>query len=239
MVFVDLETTGSTGTVDRITEIGIVEIHEDGEVREWSSLVNPQTSIPGFIQSLTGITNDMVAGAPTFAELADEVLSRLHGRLFVAHNARFDYGFLKSEFKRLGLDFKAPVLCTVKLSRRLFPQHSKGVYKGWADDALMAFVTHALKDAEDGGVELKCHPSREADIFSSAPDRLWGLLGKVRTPTMVLHAEKTFPFVTESVARWQAINEAVQALQVPGGHCFMQEQPEMAAQQVRAFLLPG
>lgn len=125
MVFVDLETTGSTGTVDRITEIGIVEIDEDGEVREWSSLVNPQTSIPSFIQSLTGITNDMVAHAPTFAELADEVLSRLHGRLFVAHNARFDYGFLKHEFKRLELDFKAPVLCTVKLSRKLFPQFSK------------------------------------------------------------------------------------------------------------------
>lgn len=125
MVFVDLETTGSTATVDRITEIGIVEILEDGEVREWSSLVNPQTSISGFIQSLTGITNEMVAQAPTFAELADEVLERLHGRLFVAHNARFDYGFLKGEFKRLGLDFKAPVLCTVKLSRKLFPQFSK------------------------------------------------------------------------------------------------------------------
>lgn len=125
MVFVDLETTGSTGTVDRITEIGIVEINEEGEVREWSSLVNPQTSIPSFIQSLTGITNEMVADAPRFAELADEVLSRLHGRLFVAHNARFDYGFLKNEFKRLDLDFKAPVLCTVKLSRKLFPQYSK------------------------------------------------------------------------------------------------------------------
>ncbi|MBI2733364.1 MAG: alpha/beta hydrolase [Aquabacterium sp.] len=116
--------------------------------------------------------------------------------------------------------------------------HGKGVYKGWADEALMAFVTHALKDAHDGGVELKCRPSREADIFSSAPERLWGLLAKVRTPTMVLYAEHTFPFVTESVARWQAINSAVHAQQVPGGHCFMQEQPDMAARQVRAFLLP-
>lgn len=125
MAFVDLETTGSTATIDRITEIGIVEVNEEGEVREWASLVNPQTTIPGFIQGLTGITDAMVASAPTFAELADEVLSRLHGHLFVAHNARFDYGFLKNEFKRLGLDFKAPVLCTVKLSRRLFPQHTK------------------------------------------------------------------------------------------------------------------
>lgn len=125
MVFVDLETTGATGTVDRITEIGIVEVNEEGEVREWSSLVNPLTPIPAFIQGLTGITDDMVVDAPTFAQLADEVLSRLHGRLFVAHNARFDYGFLKNEFKRLGLDFKAPVLCTVKLSRQLFPQFAK------------------------------------------------------------------------------------------------------------------
>jgi DNA polymerase-3 subunit epsilon len=125
MVFVDLETTGSTGTVDRITEIGIVEVNEEGEMRDWSSLVNPQTPISGFIQSLTGITDEMVADAPTFAQLADEVLARLHGRLFVAHNARFDYGFLKGEFKRLGLDFKAPVLCTVKLSRKLYPQYTK------------------------------------------------------------------------------------------------------------------
>jgi DNA polymerase-3 subunit epsilon len=125
MVFVDLETTGSTATVDRITEIGIVEVNEEGEMREWSSLVNPQTPISGFIQSLTGITDEMVADAPTFAQLADEVLARLHGRLFVAHNARFDYGFLKGEFKRLGLDFKAPVLCTVKLSRKLYPQYTK------------------------------------------------------------------------------------------------------------------
>ncbi len=125
MVFVDLETTGATGTIDRITEIGIVEVNEDGEVREWSSLVNPQTPISGFIQGLTGITDAMVAQAPTFAELAEDVLMRLHGRLFVAHNARFDHGFLKNEFKRLGLDFKVPVLCTVKLSRKLFPQYTK------------------------------------------------------------------------------------------------------------------
>ena len=80
MVFVDLETTGATGTVDRITDIGIVEVNEEGEVREWSSLVNPQTSIPPFIQNLTGISDAMVAEAPTFEELAEEVLMRLHGR---------------------------------------------------------------------------------------------------------------------------------------------------------------
>jgi len=124
LAFVDLETTGATATADRITEIGIVEVDEDG-VREWSCLVNPGTPISGFIESLTGISNAMVADAPPFEDVADEVRERLAGRLFIAHNARFDYGFLKNEFKRAGQDFRATVLCTVKLSRKLFPQHAR------------------------------------------------------------------------------------------------------------------
>ena len=124
MVFVDLETTGGNATMDRITEIGIVELHADG-TSEWSSLVNPQARIPPFIERLTGISNAMVEDAPAFEDLAATVLQRLQGRLFVAHNARFDYGFLKNEFKRVGIDFRASVLCTVRLSRKLFPQFSR------------------------------------------------------------------------------------------------------------------
>jgi DNA polymerase-3 subunit epsilon len=120
LAFVDLETTGGAATTDRITEVGIIEVDEDG-VREWSSLVNPEVPIPPFIQSLTGITNDMVAGAPTFAELADDIHARLVDRVFIAHNARFDHGFLKNEFRRTGHEFRPPVLCTVRLSRKLFP----------------------------------------------------------------------------------------------------------------------
>ena len=124
LAFVDLETTGATATADRITEIGIIEVDAEG-VREWSTLVNPGTPISSFIESLTGINNAMVADAPPFENVADEVLERLAGRLFIAHNARFDYGFLKNEFKRTGHDFRATVLCTVKLSRKLFPQHAR------------------------------------------------------------------------------------------------------------------
>jgi len=124
LAFVDLETTGATVTADRITEIGVVEVDADG-VREWSQLVNPGTRIPEFIERLTGISNEMVANAPPFAEVAEALLERLRGRLFIAHNARFDYGFLKNEFRRLDMDFRATVLCTVKLSRRLFPQHHR------------------------------------------------------------------------------------------------------------------
>ena len=124
LAFVDLETTGANPLRDRITEIGLVLVH-NGQVESWSSLVNPGMPIPPFIQQLTGIDDAMVAGAPAFTELAQQVLAKLEGRLFIAHNARFDYGFLKSEFKRLGIHFRARVLCTVQLSKKLYPLEHK------------------------------------------------------------------------------------------------------------------
>jgi DNA polymerase-3 subunit epsilon len=124
LVFVDLETSGANFANDRVIEIGVVIVDQDG-AREWSSLVNPETPVSSFITGLTGITTAMVATAPTFAQLAETILDKLRGRLFIAHNARFDYGFLKREFARLGMDFRAPSLCTVKLSRKLFPVHHR------------------------------------------------------------------------------------------------------------------
>jgi DNA polymerase-3 subunit epsilon len=124
-VYVDLETTGATATHDRITEIGIIEVNRGRVISEWSTLVNPGMRIPPMIQALTGITNEMVALAPAFDDIQREVLQRLEGKLFIAHNARFDYGFLKNEFRRCGVSFSARVLCTVKLSRKLYPQHAR------------------------------------------------------------------------------------------------------------------
>ena len=124
LIFVDLETTGANFANDRIIEIGFVEVDQNG-VHEWSSLVNPDQPVSDFITVLTGINTAMVASAPSFAQLAPIVLEKLRGRLFIAHNARFDYTFLKREFKRLGIDFRAPNLCTVKLSRKLFPEHHR------------------------------------------------------------------------------------------------------------------
>jgi len=121
IAFVDLETTGTAAGADRVTEVGIVRIDDGARVSEWSSLVNPECSIPAAIQALTGISNAMVAAAPTFRQIADDVAAQVGGAVFVAHNARFDYGFLKHEFARLGRSFTAKVLCTVKLSRRLYP----------------------------------------------------------------------------------------------------------------------
>lgn len=119
---VDLETTGGNALYHRVIEVGIVVMHGGEVVEEWNSLVNPGCRIPAGIEQFTGISNGMVADAPSFADLQREVLDRLEGRLFVAHNARFDYGFLRNEFRRAGSRFRAPVLCTVRLSRRVDPE---------------------------------------------------------------------------------------------------------------------
>lgn len=125
LVFLDLETTGASPSFDRITEIGLVEVDRGEFVGEWSTLVNPGRGIPTNIQQLTGITDAMVASAPPFSELATALHRRLEGKVLVAHNARFDHGFLSSEFRRTGMRYQPEILCTVKLSRKLFPQHPR------------------------------------------------------------------------------------------------------------------
>ncbi|HUN67219.1 MAG TPA: exonuclease domain-containing protein [Burkholderiales bacterium] len=125
LAIVDVETTGAHPAWDRVTEVAVVEVAGGEVVSEWSTLVNPGTRIPPAIQALTGITDAMVADAPAFEALAPGLYERLDGRVFVAHNARFDYGFLRHEFERAGLRFQARTLCTVKLSRRLYPGHAR------------------------------------------------------------------------------------------------------------------
>ncbi len=125
LAFVDLETTGTHPAHDRVIEVGVVLLDPDGTVREWNRLVDPGASVPPFIQKLTGITDAMLADAPPFSQVADELEGLLEGRVFVAHNARFDYGFLREEFARLGRRFQRRPLCTVKLSRKLFPGHAR------------------------------------------------------------------------------------------------------------------
>jgi len=125
LVCVDLETTGGSALRHRIIEIGVVERDADGVVREWSTLVHPGVRIPNAIVSFTGITDEMVADAPRFDDVYRELLARLAGRIFVAHNARFDYGFIRAELARLGIRYRSKMLCTVKLSRRLFPTYPR------------------------------------------------------------------------------------------------------------------
>jgi len=119
----DIETTGGSPKTERITEIAIY--FHDGEkvVDEWSTLLNPEKTIPYFITGLTGITNEMVATAPRFYEIAKELVERTENHTIVGHNVKFDYSFIKSEFKNLGFEFDRPTLCTIKLSRKIIPGH--------------------------------------------------------------------------------------------------------------------
>ncbi|PIT54235.1 3'-5' exonuclease family protein [Snodgrassella communis] len=125
LAFVDIKTTGGRTTSDRITEIAVVytEVGQQ-QPQVFHTLLNPNTSIPPFIQALTGISNQMVEQAPHFNdEIADQLSAIFKGRIFAAHNVRFDYGFIKAAFKRLGRTFNPQQLCTVKLSRQLYPEH--------------------------------------------------------------------------------------------------------------------
>ncbi|PSR03263.1 MAG: DNA polymerase III subunit epsilon [Bacteroidetes bacterium SW_11_45_7] len=126
---VDLETTGGSPKIARIIEIAIIVHNGRQVIEEFSTLVNPGQPIPPFIQGMTGISNDMVEEAPTFEEIHDKILSLTEGKIFVAHNVRFDYGMLRNEFKRMGMRFQRQQLCTVRLSRRFYPHlnsHSLG-----------------------------------------------------------------------------------------------------------------
>ena len=118
---VDVETTGGAGLLNRITEIGIVLLDGLREVGTFHSLVDPCTPITPYVRNLTGITDEMVRGKPQFSELADNLSHLFDGRIFVAHNVQFDCRMVSSEFKRAGIKFDPPRLCTVKLSRRVFP----------------------------------------------------------------------------------------------------------------------
>ncbi|MDC6352358.1 exonuclease domain-containing protein [Zeaxanthinibacter sp. PT1] len=121
---IDIETTGNGIRGNRITEISIFR-HNGQEITEkFTSLVNPQCPIPAFITGLTGIDNDMVRNAPTLQEIVPQIQEITKDSIFVAHSVNFDYYVIKNEFKDLGLDFTRKRLCTVRLSRKIFPGYS-------------------------------------------------------------------------------------------------------------------
>jgi len=152
---VDIETTGSTPQSAGITEIAIV-IHNGVEVTgKYVTLINPRHKIPPFIVNMTGISDEMVAAAPLFEDVAPQIYNLLNGRVFVAHNVSFDYSFVHYLLGRSGFQWSAPKLCTIKLSRRVFPGLVKyglgsltrdlgikieGRHRAWGDAAATAQV---------------------------------------------------------------------------------------------------
>lgn len=123
MVVVDVETTGGSPSANRIIEIGVIRLSADRPAQRYQSVVNPGCPVPSFIRQLTGISVAETDAAPAFEEIAPRLTELLKDAVFVAHNARFDYGFVKQELTRLGLPFTARTLCSARLSRALYPQH--------------------------------------------------------------------------------------------------------------------
>ena len=150
-VLLDLETTGIDPVAHRITEIALIRVDDGVVSTRWESLVNPGQPIPFFIQRLTGITDAMVRDAPDFQQLWPELVPLLDGAVLVAHNVRFDHGFLKNAVARSGATLCMDTLCTVRLSRRLYPRAT-----GHGLDAIMRRhgLSTAARHRAAGDVEL-------------------------------------------------------------------------------------
>ena len=209
LALLDVETTGADPRRDRITEVGVLLVDDGALIQEWSTLVNPGRHIPSGIQSLTGITGAMVEHAPRFEDVAMDLAARINGRLLVAHNARFDYAFLRNEFRRAALPYRSEVLCTVRLSRALFPGHAKhnldtlverfalacdGRHRALADARLLlqllrAMALHAAPDrlAECVAQVMqapRAPPGVDPDLLDDIPDApgIYQLFGESGTP---------------------------------------------------------
>lgn len=123
LAIIDVETTGMSAIRNRIIEIAIIRVEKNKIVDKFTSLVNPEVSLPYFITNLTGITEDELDRAPVFGQMKKKVNKLLKDAIFVAHNVWFDYSFIQNEMERVNLSFNAPRCCTVRLSRRLYPEH--------------------------------------------------------------------------------------------------------------------
>lgn len=172
--FVDLETSGSNPIYDRIIEIGILRVENNRIVKKFKTLVNPESHVPPFIANMTGIDVKELEGAPTFYQIKDEVQEILADTVFVAHNVRFDYSFIRHEFKRHRIDYSSRHFCTVKLFRSLYPE-----------------LPHHDLDAVISHFNLKCESRHRA--FDDAKV-LWDfykkLQKKVEPETLLSHIQK-------------------------------------------------
>jgi DNA polymerase-3 subunit epsilon len=167
---VDIETTGGRRKEHRITEIAIINVDHGVVTERFESLVNPERSIPSYIEKLTGIHNDMVLAAPKFYQLAKKIVTLTEGRILVGHNVFFDYHFLRHEFSELGFTFKRPTLCTVRLARQLLPGHeSYSLGKLCSDLGIAIENRHrAMGDAQGCFEVLKVLSQKQPSVETSA-----------------------------------------------------------------------
>jgi DNA polymerase-3 subunit epsilon len=152
---VDLETTGGHKDLNRIMEVGIVLMDGSDIVDTYHALVDPGHPITPFVRELTGISDEMVQGQPQFASIAEHVAELMDDRIFVAHNVQFDCKFMTTELKRCCIKFNPPRLCTVKLSRRVFPgQPSYSLHKLTESLGLPDFNHHRALDDTMAAAEI-------------------------------------------------------------------------------------
>lgn len=120
---IDVEATGGNAKTDRLTEIAIFLYDGRKVIDKFTSLINPERPIPPYVQKLTGISNEMASKAPLFKDICGKIMEMTKNSFFVAHDCKFDYDFIKAEFKKCGYhNFKMPRLCTLNLSQLLFPE---------------------------------------------------------------------------------------------------------------------
>ncbi|MEM9314360.1 MAG: exonuclease domain-containing protein [Pseudomonadota bacterium] len=174
-VVVDVETTGGRGEQHRVTEIGAVKVIDGEIVGRFQTLLNPQRTIPPGITRLTGITPDMVADAPVFADVADTFAAFLDGAIFAAHNVEFDYRFIGQEFRRLGRPFKMPKLCTCASMRKLYPGHRSYSLAALTATYDIPLDTHhrALCDAEAAAHLLLMINEKRLEALGSPASTAW------------------------------------------------------------------
>lgn len=138
---IDTETTGMRAEFSRIIDIAIIRVENGKVVKRYETLLNPRVSIPSFITTITGLSDEDLLCAPTFEEVALEIQEVLSGAVFVAHNVSFDYSFVQKEFSRTGIEYRAPKLCSVNLSRKIFPK-----VKGHSLDAIIERFNISVKN---------------------------------------------------------------------------------------------
>ena len=186
LVFVDVETTGVSAVRGQVIEVAAIR-YENGEVTDtFTSFVNPSRPIPYNITRITGITDADVAQAPPFREIADELLAIMDGAIFVAHNVRFDYSFLHQEFRRIGRVFRPKMLCTVRLSRALYPNLPRHRLADLINYHGFDF-THRHRAYDDAAVLVQFWQKALAE---HSPDALLAAISRqIKTPSLPRHID--------------------------------------------------
>lgn len=179
LAIVDVETTGMSAVYHRVIEIAIIRVEGNKIIDTFTSLINPRAFIPPIITHITGIRESDLTDAPEFYEVKHKVKKFLKGATFVAHNAWFDYSFIKAEFERVDIPFESKKCCTVRLSRRLYPEHR----------------SHSLENIILRHNLTYKHRHRAYDDAHA----VWQFLKKVKKDIPTKKVKDTWNFLTQSV----------------------------------------